>query len=147
MTEFKECLKLLRDGHPEEALLHVRRALGAAPENPFFLSYAGLLAGLAEQRYGDAETLCREALSLRHNHAQLYLNLADVYQQCGRMTEAIEVLEKGLASTGRDGRLRRALQKLGSRRQPVLPFLDRKNPLNQILGMWRHRLVGPPRAT
>src|SRR5580704_17416892 len=44
MNEFKECMRRLRDGYPGEALSHVRRALGAAPKNPFYLSYAGLLA-------------------------------------------------------------------------------------------------------
>jgi predicted Zn-dependent protease len=146
MSDFKECLKLLRDGHPEEALVHVRRALGTAPKNPFYLSYAGLLAALAEQRFRDAEMLCLEALGLRHNHPQLYLNLAEVYQTAGRPQEAIEVLEKGLASTGRDLRIRRAFNKLGRRRKPVLSFLHRSNAMNRILGKWRHRLMGPSRA-
>lgn len=146
VADFKECLKLLRDGHPDEALLHIRRALNAAPKNPFFLSYAGLITGLAEQRYKDAESLCQEALSLRHNHPQLYLNLSDVYQQCGQTSEAIEVLEQGFASTGRDHRIRRALAKVGRRRSPVFSFLNRSNPLNRILGMCRHRLLGRPRA-
>ena len=146
MSDFKECLKHLRDGHPEEALVHVRRALGTAPKNPFYLSYAGLLAALAEQRFRDAEVLCLEALGLRHNHPQLYLNLAEVYQTAGRPQQAIEVLEKGLASTGRDLRIRRAFNKLGRRRKPVLSFLHRRNAMNRILGKWRHRLMGPPRA-
>jgi tetratricopeptide (TPR) repeat protein len=106
----------------------------------------GLLAGLAEQRFADAENLCREALSLRHNHAQLYLNLAEVYQQCGRTQEAIEVLEKGLISAGRDFRIRRALERIGTRREPVLSFLHRSHPLNRTLGRLRHRLAGPQQA-
>ncbi|MDE3110793.1 MAG: tetratricopeptide repeat protein [Acidobacteriota bacterium] len=146
MAEFKDCLKHLRDGHPEEALQDARRALGAAPKNPFYLSYTGLLAGLAEKRFADAENLCREALSLRHNHAQLYLNLAEVYQQCGRTQEAIDVLEKGLISAGRDFRIRRALERIGTRREPVLTFLHRSHPLNRTLGKLRHRLVGPAQA-
>jgi len=139
MSDFKECLKHLRDGHPEEALLHARRALGIAPKNPFYLSYTGLLAALAEQRYGDAEALCREAIDIRHNHAQLYLNLAEVYQNAGRPQEAIEVLERGLVSAGRDFRIRRALEKIGKRRQPVFAFLHRSHPLNRTFGKWRHR--------
>ncbi|HEV2206399.1 MAG TPA: tetratricopeptide repeat protein, partial [Candidatus Acidoferrales bacterium] len=118
MTDFKECLKHLRDGHPDEALLHARRALGVAPKNPFYLSYTGLLAAMAEQRFGDAESLCREAVGMKHNHAQLYLNLADVYIQAGRTSEAVATLEKGLISAGRDFRIRRALEKLGVRREP-----------------------------
>ena len=146
MSEFKDCLKHLRDGHVDQALLHARRALGIAPKNPFYLSYTGLLAALSEQRFGDAETLCREAIEMRHNHAQLYLNLAEVYQSAGRIPEAIQVLEKGLISAGRDFRIRRALQKMGVRREPVLTFLHRTHPLNKTLGRLRHRLAGPPKT-
>ena len=146
MSDFKECLKNLRDGQAEEALLHARRALGIAPKNPFYLSYTGLLAAVAEKRFADAEVLCREAIEMRHNHAQLYLNLAEVYQSAGRTQEAIQVLEKGLVSAGRDFRIRRALEKMGMRREPVLTFLHRSHPLNRTLGKWRHRLAGPPKA-
>jgi len=146
MMEFKECLKRMRDGHPDEALGHARRALGAAPKNPFYLSYTGLLAAMADRRFADAETLCREALNLKCNHAQLYLNLAEVYTQAGRTTDAIDVLEKGMVSAGRDFRIRRALERIGVRRQPVLSFLHRSNPINVMLGRLRYRFAGPARA-
>lgn len=146
MSEFRECLTHLRDGHPEEAILHVRRALELAPTNPFYLSYAGLLAAAAEKRFADAETLCQEALGMRHNHAQLYLNLAEVYQMACRPRDAIQVLEKGWVSTGRDFRILRALKTIGTRRQPTLSFLQRTHPLNRMLGKWRHRLIGPSRT-
>jgi predicted Zn-dependent protease len=145
MADFKEGLRHLRDGHPDEALAYIRGAVESAPTNPFYLSYAGLLTALAEERFGDAERLCREALQLRRSHPQLYLNLAEVYQTAGRPQEAIEVLEKGLTSTGRDRRIRRALEKLGRRRAPVFAFLHRNNPVNRLIGKWRHRLLGPPR--
>ncbi len=45
---------------------------------------------------------------MRHRPAQLSLNLAEVYQQSGRTQDAIETLEKGLVSAGRDFRIRRA---------------------------------------
>jgi tetratricopeptide (TPR) repeat protein len=146
LSDFKACLKDLRDGHPEEALQHARRALGSAPNNPFYLSYAGLLAALTEHRFGDAEILCLEALGMRRNHPQLYLNLAEVYQNAGRPQKAIEVLEKGLASAGRDFRIRHAREKIGARRKPALSFLPRSHPLNRTLGKWRHRLMGPRAA-
>jgi predicted Zn-dependent protease len=146
MTDFKECLKYLRDGNADEALQHARRALGVAPKNPFYLSYTGLLAALAERRFGDGETLCQEALGMKVNHAQLYLNLAEVYQQAGRTGEAIDTLEKGLVSAGRDFRIRRALERIGVRRAPVLTFLHRSHPMNRTLGRWRHRVTGPHKA-
>jgi len=146
LPEFKECLKRLRDGHAEEALLHARSALGASPRNPFYMSYVGLLAAMAEQRFADGQALCQDALALRHNHAQLYLNLAEVFQLSGRKEDAIATLEKGLISAGRDFRLRRALEKIGVRRQPVLAFLHRCHPVNRALGRWRHRISGPQHA-
>jgi len=146
MSDFKECLKQLRDGHASEALSAARRALGIAPKNPFYLSYTGLLAAVAEKRYADGETLCMEALGMRHNHAQLYLNLAEIYQQSGRTQEAITTLEKGLVSAGRDFRLRRALQKIGSRREPMVTFLHRSHPVNRTLGKLLHKFAGPTKA-
>src|SRR5277367_6047699 len=146
MSDFKECLKQLRDGHSTDALMHARRALGVAPKNPFYLSYTGLLAAVAERRFGDAETLCREAIGVKCNHAQLYLNLAEVYHQAGRTSEAIETLEKGLQSAGRDFRIRRALERIGVRRQPVITFLHRSHPVNRALGKWRHQMTGPFKA-
>lgn len=145
MVEFKECLKRMRDGHPGEALLHARRALGAAPKNPFYLSYTGLLAVLADERFADGEVLCQEAIQLKCNHAQLYLNLAEIYQREGRTAEAVDILERGMVSAGRDYRLRKALQKIGVRRAPVFSFLHRTHPLNRALGRLRHRLTGPAR--
>jgi len=144
VSDFKKCLMHLRNRHPDEALFHARRALEAAPGNPFYLSYVGLLAAHAERQFGDGEVLCKEALGVRHNHAQLYLNLAELYQSAGRSQEAIAVLEKGLVSTGRDSRIRRALERMGARREPVFSFLHRSHPLNRTLGKWRHRLTGPP---
>ncbi len=146
MSEFKEGLKRLRDGRAKEALVCVRRALGSEPKNPFYLSYTGLLAAVAEKRFADAELLCQEALGLKHNHAQLYLNLAEVYEQAGRLDDAVATLEKGLVSAGRDFRIRKALERIGVRRPPVLTFLDRSHPVNITLGRLRHRFSGPARA-
>jgi Flp pilus assembly protein TadD len=140
VSDFKECLKHFRDGHHEEALADVRRALDASPGNPIYLSYAGLLAVFADERFFDGEQLCLEALKLRHNHPQLYLNLAQVYQKARRFRDAVEVLEKGFTSTGRDPKIRCALGALRAkmRRKPVLSFVDRGNPMNRVLGKWRH---------
>jgi tetratricopeptide (TPR) repeat protein len=146
MTDFRECLRHLRDGHSIDALFHARRALGIAPKNPFYLSYSGLLTAVAEKRFADGEALCQEALGMGHNHVQLYLNLAEIYHQSGRRQQAIETLKKGWVSAGRDFRIRWALQKIGTRREPVLTFLHRSHPVNRALGKCRHRFAGPPKA-
>lgn len=40
-----------------------------------------------------------------------------------------------------------ALNNFGVRRGPMVPFVDRSNAINRILGKCRHRLLGPKRKT
>ena len=146
ITEFKECLRQLRDGHKTAALAHVRRALNSEPRNPFYLSYEGMLSAVAEKRYAEGENLCREALEMKCNHAQLYLNLAELFHQEGRDGDALATLRKGFISAGRDVRIRRALEKMGGRRPPILSMFGRGHSLNRILGRLRHQMIGPCRS-
>ena len=143
VSDFKECLKHLRERQPAEALRHVQRALETAPENPFYLSYSGLLLALTERRFSEGELLCAEAVGMLPQHPQLYLNLAEVYRGAGRRRETVELLERALRSAGRDFRIRRARASIGLRRKPVFSFLGRGHPLNRIAGRWRHRVMGP----
>jgi len=143
LAEFTECLRHLHDEHKGIALAHMRRALKAEPQNPFYLSYVGMLSAVAEKRYLAGEKLCREALEMKWNHPQLYLNLAEVYHQAGRDGEAMATLRRGFISAGRDARIRRALEKIDGRRAPILSSLGRSHLLNRILGRLRHRMIGP----
>ena len=143
LAAFAECLRHLHDEHKGIALAHIRRALKAEPHNPFFLSYVGMLSAVAERRFLAGEKLCREALEIKCNHAQLYLNLAEVYRQAGRHSDAMKTLRKGFVSAGRDVRIRKALEKIGGRRPPVLSSLGRCHLLNRMLGGLRHRMIGP----
>jgi hypothetical protein len=81
------------------------------------------------------------ALSMKRNEAQLYLNLAEVYTSAGRREEALIILDRGLASMGPQVCIQQARLKLGRRRSPALPFLNRQNFLNRYLGVLRHRLL------
>jgi predicted Zn-dependent protease len=142
--EFKLGLVRLRDGFPDQALPHVRRAIEMEGNNPFYMSYLGLLLAKAEQRWADGEQLCSDAVKMKRSHPQLYLNLAEVYLSAGRKDEAIEALCEGMRFTRRNPGLARMLGQLGCRREPVFGFLDRSNLLNRWLGRLRHKIFGPP---
>lgn len=142
--EFKLGLTRLRDGFPEQALPHVRRAIEMDSNNPFYMSYLGLLLAVAERRWADGERLCTDALRLKRSHPQLYLNLAEVYLSAGRKDDAVEALSEGLRFTQQNPGIARVLGQLGQRRQPVLSFLDRRNAVNRWLGRVRHAVFGPP---
>jgi Flp pilus assembly protein TadD len=139
--EFKTGLTLLRDNYAIKALPHMQRAVDLDRNNPYYLSYLGVVLARSEGKWGEAERLCDSAVRMKRNQAQLYLNLAEVYSAAGRRGEAVEALQTGLKYARRDVRLTIAMNKLTSRRRPVLSFLGRTHPLNRQLGILRHRAL------
>ena len=141
LTEFKRGVQMLRDARPYVALEHFRSAADQEKNNPYFMSFLGVSLARAERKWGPALELCETALSMKRNEAQFYLNLAEVYTSAGRREEALSTLDRALLSLGNDARIQAARQKLGRRRSPALPFLDRQHVLNRYLGIFRHRVL------
>src|ERR1700740_1221364 len=139
--EFKTGLTFLRDRHADRALPHMQRAMELDKNNPYYMSYLGVVLARSEQKWGEAERLCDAAVRMKRNQAQLYLNLAEVYATAGRRDEAVDALQAGLKFARRDVRLSIALNRLMHRRTPVFSFLERKHPVNRQLGMIRHRAL------
>src|ERR1700757_4127649 len=126
--EFKQGLALLRDNYAEKALPHMEKAAKLEKNNPYYMSYLGVVMARSEQKWAEAEKLCDSAVRMKRNQAQLYLNLAEVYATAGRRDEAVEALQAGLKFARRDIRLNIAMNKLTRRRSPVLSFLTRRHP-------------------
>jgi Flp pilus assembly protein TadD len=142
ITEFKEGIKLLRNGQSFEAVEYLRHAAESNQQNPYYLSFLGVSVARAQRKWAAAAQLCEAALALRRNEGQLYLNLAEVYVAAGRRDDAIAVLDRALLYASADVRIRRARADLGKRSAPVLPFLEREHFLNKSLGKLRHRVLG-----
>ena len=139
MNEFKIGLAALRNGHVKSAVVHLRKAVEYDSANPFCLSYYGVALARAEHDWTTAEDCCLAALRLERRQAHLYLNLGEIYRMAGNLQDALATLYNGLQFTRWDPLLVRALEELGIRRRPVLPFLDRKHFLNRRLGDLRQR--------
>lgn len=139
--EFKQGLTLLRDDYAGKALPHMKRAVELEKNNPYYMSYLGVVLARSEKKWGEAEKLCDGAVRLKRNQAQLYLNLAEVYATAGRRDEAVEALQAGLKYARRDIRLNIAMNKLTKRRAPVFSFLQRQHPINRGLGKLRHQTL------
>lgn len=139
--EFKQGLTFLRDDYAGKALPHMKRAVELEKNNPYYMSYLGVVLARSEKKWGEAEKLCDGAVRLKRNQAQLYLNLAEVYATAGRRDEAVEALQAGLKYARRDIRLNIAMNKLIKRRSPVLSFLERHHPINRGLGKLRHQTL------
>jgi Flp pilus assembly protein TadD len=139
--EFKQGLTLLRDNYAIRALPHMQKAMDLDKNNPYYMSYLGVVLARSERKWGEAERLCDAAVRMKRNQAQLYLNLAEVYATAGRRDEAVEALQAGLKFARRDVRLSIALNRLMHRREPVFSFLSRRHPVNRQLGRLRHRAL------
>jgi predicted Zn-dependent protease len=139
--EFRDGLSLLRDGDAYRALPHLRSALDQEPDNPFYISYMGLAIAASEQKWAEAEKLCHSAMRMNRHHAQLYLNLAEVYVAADRKQDAADILARGLHYAPHDVRLKMAMDRLAIRRSPVLHFLPRGHALNRNLGRLRNQAL------
>src|SRR6202171_4960578 len=135
--EFKTGLTYLRDNYATKALPHMRRAVDLDKNNPYYMSYLGVVLARSEHKWGEAEKLCDSAVRMKRNQAQLYLNLAEVYATAGRRDDAVEAISEGLKFARRDVRLNIAMSKLTHRRPPILAFLGRTHPLNRQLEIGR----------
>jgi predicted Zn-dependent protease len=138
-AEFRKALGFLRDDYPDKALPHMLRASQLEEHNPFYQSYLGVTLARAEKKYSEAEELCDNALRLKRDQPQLYLNLAEVYISAGRRQDAMETLTMGVKFAHRDARIQHLMSQISSRRRPVIPFLGRKHFVNRRLGRWRHK--------
>jgi tetratricopeptide (TPR) repeat protein len=141
LNEFKLGVKLLRDSRPHTALVHFQNAVELEENNPYYLSFVGIALSRAQRDWKRALELCETAVNMKRNEPQLFLNLAEVYTSCGRREEALMTLERAQASLGPVACLQKERQKLGCRRPPALPFLDRQNFLNKKLGLLRHHIL------
>src|SRR5438034_7692083 len=109
--EFTARLCLLRGRRAAKALPHMRRAVELDKNNPYYMSYLGVVLARSEGKWGEAQKLCDSAVRMKRNQAQLYLNLAEVYAAAGRREDAREALESGLKFARRDVRLTIAINK------------------------------------
>jgi predicted Zn-dependent protease len=139
--EFRTGLTYLRGGDAMKALPHLKSALEEEPSNPFYISYMGVAIAATEQKWAEAEELCRSAIRMSRRQAQLYLNLAEIYVAADRKQDAADTLIRGLRYAPHDQRLKIGLDRLAIRRPPVLPFLPRAHAVNRSLGKLRHQAM------
>ena len=120
------------------------RYLQAALERertPDHLSQYALALAAHTRQIDQSVTLCQEAVKQEPKNAEHFLRLGTVYLVAGRKKEAIRIFRLGLR-VGKNPTIVRWLQVLGNRKQPVLPFLGRTNPINKYLGKLRASLTG-----
>lgn len=140
---FEEVQQLLRRGNGKTALNTLRHALLRFPDDPFLLSYYGCLIAVVENNPKEGVKICENALTILNTsmpfgseffYPVFYLNLGRAYIKDKKKKDAVEAFQKGLNNDPENKDLLWELKKLGTRKQPPLPFLDRSNPINKYIG-------------
>ena len=141
--------KLLKRKKYESALKLVTAALEQYPDEPILLSYYGYLEALVNKNYTRGINTCLKAREMVLEKAisgrdffnpVLYLNLGRAYLAAGSKEDAFEALRMGLIFGNENEDLLCELRELGMRKKPIVPFLQRSNPVNKYIGKVLHSL-------
>ena len=138
----------LRNGRQKDAFRVLQQATMMYPDDPVILSYYGCLQALVDKKYRSGVETCKKAIILLKKkkssfgeevlYPVFYLNLGRAYIAAGKKKDAIDAFAKGLQYDYGNNDLKKELRGLGLRKKPLVPFLDRSNPINKYIGMLLH---------
>jgi hypothetical protein len=114
------------------------------------LTYLGYGIASQQGRLLDGLRYCKAGVDREIWRAENHFNLARTYLLGGHVKRAIAALDYGLGLEPTHSAMLELRKKLGVRKQPTFPFLDRGHVLNRLAGKLRHRLsvaLSPPSAT
>jgi len=128
-------------GRFREASALLTNALKISPDNPIYVSHLGYCIGMLGD-IEEGEKMCRRAAQLSPAIPIVLVNLGRILVETGRRQEARKLFTQAYRIDNTHSPAALELSRLGVRKQPVLPFLERSNIVNKYLGMLRHRLMG-----
>lgn len=138
---FRDGKRFLKDENIDKALRAFEKAYKEDKENPPYMSYYGMCAALRGGEMGMGLELCTKAIKKEFHKAEYYINLGKVYMAVGNKKGALKVFKTGLRFDPDNGEINKYLVEMGFRRRPVVPVLDRANPLNKFLGILLRRTI------
>lgn len=130
-----------RRGDWDQGLLYLGRVAEASDRSSLpglFYSYLGYGIARCQNRVAEGLKLCEHSVKLEFYQPENYLNLARTCLLGKDRPGAVRAIRRGLKIDSQHLELLALYRELGMREAPVLPFLQRSNPLNQILGRIRH---------
>ncbi len=111
----------------------------AIEEDPLISSFIAFCIAKERGEVQKAISLCNAAIRKEPENSFHYLNLGKIYLLKKDTKEAINVFRQGLTYE-ENQQIVDELNKLGTRKPPVIPFLKRSNIINKYLGMILSRL-------
>jgi hypothetical protein len=104
---------------------------------------------VVEKKPREGSAMCEDAIATLKRSGStdsyfflplFYLNLGRAYLKGDRKQSAIQAFQQGLKYDRTDRALVFEIKRLGLRKKPVVPFLERGHPVNIYLGRMRHKL-------
>jgi tetratricopeptide (TPR) repeat protein len=138
---FLQGKRFLKEDNLERALKSFDKAFSEDKDNAEYMSYFGMCRALRAGEIGLGLELCTKAIKKEFFRSELYLNLGRVYLAAGNKKGAVKVLLKGLKFDPNNEDINKVLVEMGFRNKPVLPVLDRSNPVNKYLGILVRRTL------
>lgn len=123
-----------------------KRPTNGVPLPALYHSYHGHAVAREGRRVQEGLAFCEQAAREEFWDPEIWLNLAKVRLHAGNRRGALSAVNEGLAIDPTQAGLLGIFRDLGVRRPPVISFLSRTNPLNQLLGRARYRLAQASRA-
>jgi hypothetical protein len=137
-------LECCRQGEWSHGLFFLGKIAEAGRTNGMpgiFFSTLGYGIARYQNRPDEGLKLCRHAVKIQFYEPSNYVFWARTALLCQNRGDAVKAVRGGLKVDSQNQELQELQSELGIRRGPVLPFLSRSNPLNQILGKIRSRIV------
>ena len=141
--EFRLGLAFMKNRQWKTAVRHFRIADDRCPRRDARACLYRSYHGLALVSCGEVSglNLCRSAASQEKSRADVFHNLALAEIRLKHRRRACDAIAAGLSIDPRNTPLLALRNRLGTRRKPCVPFLNRNNPLNKWLGKVTYRSV------
>ncbi len=130
---FHQGLQALASHNTLAALVLFEKAV-AKEDRPIFSSHMAYCIAKERGQFRLAVALCEKAIAREPGNSVHYLNLGKIYLFAGRQEEAVRTFREGLAGE-KNQQIIDELDRLETRKCPVISFLNRDNPVNRILGL------------
>jgi len=135
---FDKGMDALSQGSILNALSCFENAL-SAEDDPLVSSFYAFCIAKERGEFQKAISICNASISRDPGNSLHYLNLGKIHLLKRDNKEAISVFRQGM-SFEENRQIADELNRLGTRKPPVIPFLKRSNIVNKYLGLLLSRL-------
>ena len=136
--QFTMGMESLKNGDTGAALECLEKAV-LLERNPLYCSNLAICLAKEKREFKKAVSLCNEAIKKEPKNSLHFLNLGRIHLIANQKRDAIRIFNLGMRY-GENRDIIAELNRFDRRRSPLVPFLDRGNPVNRILGKLTYRL-------